>query len=515
MIGGLTISDMLRGASIRRPAHLAYAYDRLEHDWATVDARVNRLANALLRLGIKKGDAVASCCQDGPVLVELLFATARIGAIRVGINYRYTASEAGAILQHCGARLLILQNEFSSLGAAAPSECRILSCGDGQSDLGDYGALVDAASAIDPAIQVDDSDVAQICYTTGSTGTPKGAVWTHRNLVHAASHTLLDLGFHADDVWLHCLPGAGVPSVLDIWNVVLGNTNVVLKQFDPVACLRAIERYRVTRTVWVPTMLLAVCNEAEAGRYDAASLRRISYGSAPTPPALIRRAMHLFPGIVFDQWYGSTEGAGGWYTQLTPDDHKRALAGEEHLLESCGRAMHHASLKVVDEALRPVPYGEVGEVCVRGAFVMAGYFKDPERSAEALPQGWLRTGDMGRLDAEGFLYLVDRKQFMIITGGYNVYPVEVENVLAANGSVAEVCVFGIPDERWGEAVHALVVLRRGHVATPEQLRTWCGQKLASFKVPKIIELRDSLLRGPTGKILKRAHKEEYWKKAPR
>jgi acyl-CoA synthetase (AMP-forming)/AMP-acid ligase II len=224
--------------------------------------------------------------------------------------------------------------------------------------------------------------------------------------------------------------------------------------------------------------------------------------------------MQIFPGIVFDQWYGSTEGTGGWFTQLTPADHVRALAGEEHLLESCGRAMHHAAIKVVDEAGRPVAPGEVGEVCVRGAFTMAGYFNDAERSAETLKDGWLRTGDMGRIDAEGFLYLVDRKQFMIISGGYNVYPVEVENALAAHDAVAEVCVFGIPDERWGEAVHALVVLRSGHEALPEQLRAWCAQRLASFKVPKIIELRASLLRGPTGKILKRAHKEEYWKKAP-
>ncbi len=514
MSDGLTISDLLRGAAIRRPRHLAYAYDRLEHDWATVDARVDRLANALLRLGIKKGDVIASCCQDGPVLVEVLFAAARIGAVRVGINYRYAPAEVGAILTHCRARLLIVQDDFKALASATPAACRVLSCGDAQHALGDYGTLLEAAPATDPGIAVGEGDVAQICYTTGSTGAPKGAIWSHRGLVHAASHTLLDLGFHDGDVWLHCLPGAGVPSVLDIWNVVLGHTNVILKQFDPAACLRAIQKYRVTRTVWVPTMLLAVCNEAEARSYDASSLRRISYGSAPTPPALIRRAMRLFPGIVFDQWYGSTEGAGGWFTQLTPRDHERALAGEEHILESAGRAMHHAMLKVVDDAGRAVATGEVGEVCVRGAFVMQGYLDDPARTAETLRDGWLHTGDMGRMDEEGFLYLVDRKQFMIITGGYNVYPVEVENVLAANPAVAEVCVFGIPDARWGEAVHALVVLQPGHAATAEALRAWCAQTLASFKVPKAIELRPTLLRGPTGKILKRAHKEEFWNKRP-
>ncbi|MGE4013717.1 MAG: class I adenylate-forming enzyme family protein, partial [Alphaproteobacteria bacterium] len=217
----------------------------------------------------------------------------------------------------------------------------------------------------------------------------------------------------------------------------------------------------------------------------------------------------------FDQWYGSTEGAGGWYTQLTPEDHDRALAGAEHLLQSCGKPMHHAEIKIVRADGSICPPGEVGEVCVRGQFVMKEYFRNPDLTAETLRGGWLHTGDMGKLDDEGYVFLVDRKQFMIITGGYNVYPVDVENALAAHPAVAEVCVFGVPDEKWGEAVHALVVLRPGQSATQDEIVKWCRKDLAAFKVPKSIEFRDALMRGPTGKVLKRAHKEEYWKHAER
>ncbi len=503
-----TISDYLGGVAKRYPDKLAYAYERLEHTWREVDERVNQLCRVLQRQGIQRGDVVASCCHDGPVLVETLFACARIGAIRVGVNYRYAPAEVRKLLAHCNASLLIVQDDLAHL-APDGQDLILIRCGDGQKEMGDLASLMaqESSDAV-PGLAVE-QDVAQICYTTGSTGEPKGAVWTHRSLTQSMGHTLLDLSMTPNDVWLHCLPGAGVPSVLAIWNVVLGFSNVIMKGFDPASALRAIEKYKVTRTVWVPTMLSAVCQVAEGGSYAVSSLRRISYGSAPTPPALIRRALKTFVGAQFDQWYGSTEGAGGWFTQLTPEDHERALSGEESLLESCGKPMHHAEIKVVDEQGEAVAVGTVGEVCVRGPFVMEGYLHQPELSARTLAGGWLHTGDMGRLDAEGYLYLVDRKQFMIITGGYNVYPVEVENVLSSHPMVLEVCVFGVPDDQWGEAVQALVVPRPGTRPEVEDIRQWCKNHLASFKVPKSIRLQDSLLRGPTGKILKRVIRDQF------
>lgn len=505
-----TISDALRSAALRRPDHLAYAYERLEHSWRETDARVDRLANALVARGIGRGDVIASCCQDGPVLLEVIFAAARIGAIRVGLNYRYSAADFARVVAHCGARMVFVQRDFLPLAADVPKGVTLVDCGDAQEEMAEYDALLASGAPGDPGIAVGEEEVCQICYTTGSTGAPKAAVWTHRNYMHATTHTQLDLGMTRDDVWLHCLPGAGVPCLLDTWNAVQGFTNVIARAFDPADCLRKIEKYRVTRTVWVPTMLLAVCTVAEKGGCDVSSIRRLSYGSAPTTTALIRRALRTFEGVRFDQWYGSTEGAGGWYTQLTPEDHDRALAGDEHLLQSCGRPMHHADVKVIGEDGEDLPADAFGEICVRGKFVMREYFDNPEQTAETLVGGWLRTGDMGRVDAEGYVYLVDRRQFMIISGGYNVYPVDVENALAQHPAVAEVCVFGIPDEKWGEAVHALVVPSEGAAPSEAELLAFARERLAAFKVPKRIEFRETLMRGPTGKVLKRAHKDEYW-----
>ena len=291
---------------------------------------------------------------------------------------------------------------------------------------------------------------------------------------------------------------------------MLGWTNVVLPVFDPRLCLRAIEEHGVTATVWVPTMLGAVLDAQEADPADCSRLRKVVYGSAPTTPAMIRRTLATFPDTEIEQWYGSTEGAGGWFTRLSHADHLRAMAGDENLLRSCGRPMHHVDVDVVDENGVGLPSGESGEIRVRSNSVMSGYLDAPDLTAQTLRDSWLHTGDLGYRDEEGFTYLVDRKQFMIISGGYNVYPVEVENALAEHPAVAEACVFGIPDDRWGEAVHALVVAREGHNSTPDDLIEFCRQSLAAFKVPKTIELRPELLKGPTGKIQKREHKAEYW-----
>jgi acyl-CoA synthetase (AMP-forming)/AMP-acid ligase II len=509
-MGVATIAEAVRSAAMRRPDHLAYGYDKQDHTWRQVDERVDRLSNALIAKGIGKGDVIASCCMDGPVLLEVLFAAARIGAIRVGLNYRYAPADFARVVGHCGAKMVLVQSDFLPLAAVVPKDVAVIDCGDAQLEMADYERLLQSGAATDPGVAVGEDDVCQICYTTGSTGMPKAALWTHRNYMHSTSHTQLDLGMTRDDVWLHCLPGAGVPCVLDTWNAVQGFTNIIVKAFDPTVVLDKIQQYGVTRSVWVPTMLAAVCSVAEAGKHDVSTIRRISYGSAPTTTALIRRALDTFKGVRFDQWYGSTEGAGGWYTQLTPEDHDRALAGDEHLLQSCGKPMHHADVKVVGEGGADLPAGEFGEICVRGAFVMQGYLDNPEATAEALKDGWLHTGDMGRVDTEGYVYLLDRKQFMIISGGYNVYPIDVENALAEHPAVAEVCVFGVPDEKWGEAVHALVVLRDGKSATEDELIGFAKQGLAAFKAPKRVEIRNELMRGPTGKILKRAHKDEYW-----
>ena len=502
----ITAADMLRSAARRFPDKTAYVFAKRSCTWRELDQRVDRLAHALQARGVKPGDVIASCSHDGPILMEVLFAASRIGAIRVGLNYRLAPTEVRSILEHCKAKMAFVQKDFLPL-VAGVTGTEIVSAGDGQIECAEFDTLL--ASGDGSRARECAHPVAQICYTTGSTGAPKGAIWSHQSIAASMAHTLLDLDFKRDDVWLHAFPGAGVPCLLALWNVVQGMTAIVMPFFEAENCLNLIETHQVSRLILVPTMLAACCDAQERRARQLATVNCISYGSAPTPPALIKRAMRLFPRASLEQWYGSTEGVGGWFTTLTPQAHRDGLDSNPRLLESCGQALHHCRIRVIDDEGKDCAAGEVGEVLVAGPFLMDGYLNAPELTQKVMENGWLRTGDMGQLDADGFLYLVDRKQFMIISGGYNVYPVEVENVLAAHPAVDEVCVFGVPDERWGEAVCAVVVLREAAVATADELVEWSRPQLAKFKLPKQIEFRKSIARGATGKILKRAERDRY------
>ncbi len=506
-----TLWQLLRRTARRRGDDPAYIYPAagLRLSWFDFADRVERLAAGLAEGGVRQGDRVATLFADGPLHNEAIFALARLGAVRVGLNYRYSPDELDTLVRHSGVRFGLCSDDFAPL--VADGAVSFFSCGDAASDYGELSAMIDAGGATTlSSAAVAENDLSTICYTTGSTGAPKGALWTHRNVSHALAHTAMDAEMRPADIWLHCLPGAGVPGLLGIWHVVLGWTNVVLPAFTPQACLDAIAAHGVTATVWVPTMLGAVLDAQHAAPADCSSLRKVVYGSAPTTPAMIRRTLSTFPDAEIEQWYGSTEGAGGWFTRLSHADHLRAMEGEEHLLRSCGRPMHHVELEAAGPDGTALDPDEQGEIRVRSASVMAGYLDAPDLTAEALRDGWLHTGDLGYVDREGYAYLVDRKQFMIITGGYNVYPVEVENALAEHPAVADVCVFGVPDDHWGEAVHALVVLREGQAATPAELIEFSRGMLATFKVPKSVEMRSELLKGPTGKVLKREHKAEFW-----
>lgn len=507
-MGLVTISDILRNNTTRRPDHPAYIYSSHTQTWRELNVRVDAVAAGLWKLGVRPGDVICTLCKDGPVLVEILYAAARIGAVRVGLNYRFSGTEIGTLVRHSGAKLIIAQNDLRTLVEDVDPAFGIIDCGDGQGRLGDYEGLL-RPDLSPPNVPVSDDDLAQICYTTGSTGEPKGAMWTHAAYLHVLSMVSIDLDLKPNDIFLHCLPGSGVPCVLATWNAIVGFTNVIMPAFDPDLALDLIEHHNVTFTLWVPTMITAVCDAFGRKQRNVSTMHAILYGSAPTPPALVRRALKIFNSAELIQVYGSTEGIGGWFTKLSAAEHRHALANNEKLLESCGRPMIHARVEVVNERNEPVEAGEVGEVRVTGGFLMTGYYKAAEITRNTIRQGWLYTGDMGRLDDEGYLYLVDRKQFMIITGGYNVYPIEIENVIAEHPGVQEVCVFGVPHDKWGEAIHVALVPRAKASLSEAEITTWCRERLSSFKVPKSIEIRDALIRGATGKILKRAERERF------
>jgi acyl-CoA synthetase (AMP-forming)/AMP-acid ligase II len=504
----MLLRDYLAAQARTWPERTAYVAGGSRRTWGETVDRVGRLSAALAALWVRKGDVVATLGKDGFTTVEVWFSAAATGAIRTGINWRYSAREVEHILRDARVSALLVEGGgpeelLSKVDLTTlPDLRRIIGYGEHAQEL-DYETLLAEHAPLVPEDWPDiaEEDAIAIHYTTGSTGLPKGVVWSQRSVVAAQLNTWLQSGARHDDVFLHCLPAAGVPILLATWNVFVGGTIVLMPQFSAGEALRLIEAERVTATLLVPTMMLDVLDHPDRPGTDLSSLRMVMYGSAPASPALVRRAIDGF-GCALQQWYGSTEGVGGWFALLHDADHRWALEHDPGLLQSCGRPTLHTELRIVDEQGSALPPGEIGEIVVRSEAVMTEYLGMPAETAESLPGGgWLKTGDVGRLDERGYLYLVDRKKFLIITGAYNVYPVVVENVLAEHPAVREVLVVGAPDERWGEVVVAVVV-PHGEVAE-EELKSFCRGRLATFEVPKRIVFVDQLPRGATGKLLKR------------
>jgi long-chain acyl-CoA synthetase len=334
----------------------------------------------------------------------------------------------------------------------------------------------------------------------------------HRNLWMNAMHTLAARPPEPNIVFMHAGPMfhlATFPAVINV--TLIGGAHAILPKFDLNNLMKVIERDRVTSTVLVPTMINFLINHPDIGKHDLSSLRRVTYGASPMPVELLKCAMKVFPGVEFFQGYGQSESS-PLLTTLMPEDH--VIEGPDEVtrrLSSCGRPVIGVEVEVVDENDFPVKPGEVGEVVARGPNVMMGYWKRPEETAATLRGGWLRTGDMATIDEEGYIYLVDRKKDMIISGGENVYSTEVENIIYQHHSVREAAVIGVPDDKWGEAVKAIVTLKGDASLTESELVQFCASSLADYKVPKSVEIREGELpKSATGKILKKELREPYW-----
>jgi long-chain acyl-CoA synthetase len=355
-----------------------------------------------------------------------------------------------------------------------------------------------------------DDDLSGIFYTGGTTGKAKGVMLSHRNLVVNAANVIPAFGYDADTVYLHAGPmfhladGASTLAV-----TIAGGVHVFVPAFDPADVLAAIQREKVTHGLLVPTMINVLVNFPKIAEYDISTLKRIAYGASPMPEAVLRKALAMLPGVRFAQAYGMTEAAplvtalDPRYTVLEGPDASRA--------KSCGQAAHLVDVRIADDQDREVPRGTVGEVQTRGDNIMLGYWNMPELTAQALRGGWYHTGDAGTMDEDGFVYIVDRLKDMIITGGENVYSAEVENAIAMLDGVAEVAVIGIPDEKWGEAVHAIVVPRAGATVTQEQVVAHCHTLIAGYKCPRSVTIRtEPMPISGAGKVLKTALRAPYW-----
>jgi acyl-CoA synthetase (AMP-forming)/AMP-acid ligase II len=504
----MLVRDFLTRAARAYPRKLAYVDGDRRLTWSELDQRSDRLAAALQRNGAQKGTVVAVLAHDRLEVVEHWWACMKIGAVRTAINYRYAAREVAHIVRDSDARIVLVDATLRDLiepelERLAGEGRRFVGIGEGHALALDYGELM--APGSDPQLPaLAEHDLLAISYTSGTTGLPKGAMFTQRGMRESLMWTNLNPGLRHEDVWCNALPCAGAAMVFTAANAVTGMTCVMPDgPFRPKRFLELVAEHRITSAILVPTMLNQLVAEQRANAQDTSSLRQICYGSMPASPALIRAVQDTF-GCETQQWYSATEMTASPSVVLRAAVHRRAMAGEPDLLSSCGVPCGNIELDVRDEDGASQSPGTVGEVWVRGEVVFDGYLNRPEETGEALADGWLRTGDLGRLDEEGFLYLVDRKKFMIISGGYNVFPVVVENVLAEHEAVEEVAVVGAPHPQWGEAVVAAVALREPAACTAEELISFCHGELAKWELPKHVEIVDALPKGATAKIDKQA-----------
>lgn len=490
--------------------------------WSELNANVNRLAHCLTALGAVQGDRVSLLSGNRIECLEAFFACAKLGVIYSPINYRFAPSEIEYVLADNGCRILICEAQYAETIGTLHSEGRsgsvehLIGFGEAHGFDLDHTALLAEQGNHEPENPgIDEDDVCWICYTGGTTGRSKGVMLTHRNNFIQCVHLGIADRIRHEDVYL--ITGALFHVVLNMGLAYLFlGAPVVIMDFTPAGCLDLIERHKVTKTVPVATMLNMLIQEQRARPRDLSSLRLCGTGGAPINPEVVRRASMEW-GCDFVQYFGQTEAA-HHFTYLSDTDYRLGLAPEaterqRKRLESGGRAQHCDLVSVVGDDGRHLGIGEVGEICARGDNVMKGYWGQPELTTETLRDGWLHSGDVGYLDEDGYVYVVDRKKDMIVSGGENVYSSEVEAVLYLDETVVECAVIGVPDDTWGEAVHAFVVKAEDapeDTTVVSDLLAFARQRLAAYKVPKRIVIVESLPKSPTGKIQKAALRDAYW-----
>lgn len=509
---GQQLGDLLRRSASRHPNKVALVFRGQSDTYAELNTAVTRAANALAAQGIVKGDHVALLSHNNRTFVVLRFALAKLGAILTPINFMLNAEEIAYILDHSGASTLIAEDGLCQIAEAALTVL-------GTADIQTYyiphsGAavssvwtstdtLLDHADDSDIWIDVSSEDPIQMMYTSGTESRPKGALLTSSALYANYTSNIVNAEMSADAVSLNCLPLFHCAQ-LDTFltpNLYLGATNILHEKPDPKAMLAAIEAEGVTSLFCPPTIWISLLRHPDFDKRDLSSLQSGFYGASIMPTAIIQELIRRLPQIKLYNLYGQTE--------LSPTASVLLPADQLRKLGSAGKATLNVETRIVDDNDTPLPAGEVGEIVHRSPQLILGYYKDPEKTAEAFKNGWFHSGDLGRMDDEGYLFVVDRKKDMIKTGGENVASREVEEAIFHHPDVAEVAVFGIPHPTWIEAVTAVVVPKPGREVTPEQLSAFCRDRLAGFKTPKHINIVADLPRNASGKILKRDLRLQY------
>ena len=483
--------------------------------------RIYRLANFLKERGIDKGDRVAILHQNSHEFLEAYFAAAQLGAILNPLNIRLSPGELSFILEDAGATLLIASRRYEEKVAALEEKGTVIRqiiwtglgrLPDAYTSF-DYEEILEGASDASPPVpSIHGNDIAQLYYTSGTTGRPKGVMLSHKNVCTHALAAIAELRLGDRDHWIHAAP---LFHLADAWATFaitwVGGKHVLIEDFEPRSVLSTLEQERITITNMIPTMLNILVNEPGVNNYDFSSLRAILSGGAPIASEVVRRIMETFK-CDYIQTYGMTE-TSPYLTLSILKEGLIQLSPEEqfHYKAKTGRPFIGVLLKVVREDGREISHNEeeVGEIIVKGDIVTEGYWNRPEETVEVLKDGWLHTGDMATMDAEGYVNIVDRKKDVIITGGENVYSIEVENALYAHPAVLEAAAVGVPDPKWGEAVKAVVVLRPGYQATEKAIIDHCKTQIARYKAPKSIDFVKELPKTGSGKIYKQGLKAGY------
>lgn len=509
------VSTINLGSTLRRSANKCpdrtalVSHDGERLSYRQFEGLSNRFANGLKRLGLKKGDKVAIFSPNSNEQLIAFFGVLKSGGVVVPINTRFAGPEMAWVMDHSDASLLIFSKDFEdkvqglrtdlkgvksfvSIGAASFKHAR------------GFQEILDQGDDEDPAVGVFGDDDAFMVYTGGTTGRPKGALLTHNSIIWNCVNWAHSKTYREGDLVLQVFPlyhVAAIGSVLT--SLYLGGTIYLKKTFDPRDCMETIQRERITRWAAAPTVFNVIVQLPDIDRYDTSSVTLLGSGAAIMPIETASRLRRVFPNAQMFDSYGMTEASGG-ITTLCPQDASRKLA-------CVGTPLIGVEMRVLDDRGVDVALGEIGEIVFRGNNLMRGYYKDAAATEEAMRGGWMHTGDLGRLDAEGFLYIVDRKNDLIITGAENVYPREVEEALFAHPLVVEAAVIGVPDAKWGEAIKAVVTLRPGATVSEREIIDHCRQRIAGFKSPKSVDFVPELPKNPAGKILKRVLRERYGK----
>ena len=506
--------DVTRHLAATQPDRVALTFEGRDTTYGEFERYTNRVAAALLASGVKKGERVAYFGKNSDRYLEIFFGAAKVGAVTTPINWRLAGPELAYILQDSRAPILFVGEEFGDTVEQVAGDCPCLKTIVDMDTRGNrpvFREWRDAQAETAPASDVGrDDDVLQL-YTSGTTGRPKGAMLMARNLLD-----LQDMVHRIDGEWARWSPDDISLIAMPIghiggtgwafWTLFHGAKGIVVRDFDPNRVLDFIEHDKVNKLFIVPSALQIVVSQPRARRIDYSHLKYICYGASPIPLALLRECVEVF-GCGFVQMYGMTETT-GTVVALPPEDH--SLEGSKRM-RSAGKPLPGVDLAILDVSGRHLPPEEVGEIAIRSPSNMRGYWNLPEATSKAIDKdGWLRTGDAGYLDADGYLYIHDRVKDMIISGGENVYPAEVENAIHGHPDVFDVAVIGVPSEKWGEEVKAIVQPKPGSRPDPQDVIRWARERVAAFKAPKSVEFIDAFPRTATGKILRRELREKYW-----